>query len=213
MKAFSVFVIILFNLLIVACNGQSPVKANDDECKLPPISDWEIFKEYSEDGTIKNLYPLRYKISINLVENSGIKDEKTFLDVFKVDLKGNRLFSISGHHEISGDSNTNIEIRNALINHKLVESIFPNYINEGGDKYNQSIISTELLCMFKQGISESDCKELNAMYNAKIMRGNNFAINVSFSKCTNLNEVAEAYFKTGLFAYVTPATLVNQIRP
>jgi hypothetical protein len=214
MKAYSVFVIILLNLSFVACNGQSPVKANDDECILPPITDWEIFNSYYEDGTIHHLYPLRYEITINFIENSVIKDETTFLDVFKIDLKDNYISQISEHNcIIRGDSTTNIEIRNALINHKLVTTIFPNYIHAGGDKYHNSVISTELLCLFKKGFSESDCKEINAKYNAKIFDSRDIFMTVSFSKCTNLNEVAEAYFNTGFFGYVTPATIVNQIRP
>jgi hypothetical protein len=214
MKSFSVFVIIMLNLLFVACNGQSPVKSNDDECNLPPITDWEIFKEYYEDGTVKNLYPLRNEIEINFIENSGINNKNDFLEIFKVDLKENYIFQVNKKIcVISGDSNTNIEIRNALINHKLVESIFPNYINADGDKYNQTIIRTELLCLFKEGFSESDCKYINAKYNAKIVDIHGIIMTVSFSKCTNLNEASEAYFKTGFFKYVRPSNIVSQIRP
>ena len=207
MKAYSVFVIILLNLMIVACNGNSPVKANDNECILPPITDWEIFKEYYEDGTVKNLYPLRYKIYVNLVENSGIKDETTFLEVFKVDLKDNSISLRSDKYcVISDDSITNIEIRNALINHKLVKSIFPNYIYAGGDKSEQSVIESGLVCTFKEPTKVADCEAINSKFNAKIMSSNDLSMTVSFSKCTNLNEVAEAYFNTGLFKFVTPVT-------
>ena len=214
MKAYSVFVIILLNLMIVACNGNSPVKANDNECILPPITDWEIFNSYYEDGTIHYLYPLREEITINFIENSGINDKNDFFEIFKVDLKENHISRINKRIcVISGDSTTNIEIRNALINHKLVTSIYPNYINAGGDKYNQTIILTELLCLFKEGFSESDCKDINEKFNAKIFDSHGIIMTVSFSKCTNLNEASEAYFKTGFFKYVTPTNIVSQIRP